>query len=138
MELKLKGKKIMHIRWEYFSEDEMRCQGTGELHMDEEFMKKLVALRKEFNQPMYITSGYRDSAYNQVVGGGRNSAHLLGKAVDVACHGAKAYKLIKLAMKHGFTGIGIRQHGQHDKRFVHLDTVKSNNTQPRPWVWSYK
>ena len=128
----------MHNRWEYFSENEMRCKGTGELHMDEEFMKKLIVLRKEFNQPMTITSGYRDGAYNEVIGGGKNSAHLEGKAVDVACHGTKAYKLIQLAIKHGFTGIGIKQHGHHGKRFVHLDTVKHKDVQPRPWVWSYK
>ena len=34
----------------YFSEDELRCKGTGEIHMDEDFMTKLVALRKELNQ----------------------------------------------------------------------------------------
>ena len=33
-------------RWVYFSEDELRCKGTGEIHMDEDFMRKLVALRK--------------------------------------------------------------------------------------------
>ena len=128
----------MHNRWEYFSENEMRCKGTGELHMDEEFMKKLIVLRKEFNQPMIITSGYRDGSYNEVIGGGRNSAHLEGKAVDVACHGTKAYKLIQLAIKHGFTGIGIKQHSHPGKRFVHLDIAKHSNVQPRPWIWSYK
>jgi len=106
--------------------------------MNEEFMKKLIALRKEFNQPMYITSGYRDGAYNEVVGGGKTSAHLTGKAVDVACYGNKAYKLIQLAIKHGFTGIGIKQHSHVEKRFVHLDTVEHQDIQPRPWVWSYK
>ena len=25
----------MNKRWKYFSEDELRCQGTGEIHMDE-------------------------------------------------------------------------------------------------------
>tara|TARA_R100001377_G_C3174971_1_gene104474 strand:- start:39 stop:425 length:387 start_codon:yes stop_codon:yes gene_type:complete len=128
----------MHNRWEYFSEDELRCKGTGEIHMNEEFMKKLIALRKEFNQPMYITSGYRDGAYNEVIGGGKTSAHLTGKAVDVACYGNKAYKLIQLAIKHGFTGIGIKQHSHVEKRFVHLDMVEHQDIQPRPWVWSYK
>jgi len=127
----------MHNRWEYFSEDELRCKGTGEIHMNEEFMKKLIALRKEFNQPMYITSGYRDGAYNEVIGGGKTSAHLTGKAVDVACYGNKAYKLIQLAIKHGFTGIGIKQHSHVEKRFVHLDMVEHQDIQPRPWVWSY-
>ena len=124
-------------RWTYFSEDELRCKGTGEIHMDEDFMTKLVALRKELNQPMIITSGYRDGSYNQVIGGAKNSPHLYGKAVDIACHGAKAFKIVKLAIEHGFTGIGVKQHGKHDKRFIHIDTMTSE-THPRPWIWSYK
>jgi hypothetical protein len=32
----------MHTRWKYFSEDELRCKGTGEVNMDELFMDKLV------------------------------------------------------------------------------------------------
>ena len=128
----------MHNRWEYFSEDELRCKGTGEIHMNEEFMKKLIALRKEFNQPMTITSGYRDGSYNEVIGGGKISAHLEGKAVDVACYGTKAYKLIQLAIKHGFNGIGIKQHSHPGKRFVHLDTVEHKDVQPILWIWSYK
>jgi len=51
--------------WEYFSIEELKCKGTDECLMDIEFMKKLEALRKEFNQPMIITSGYRHESYNQ-------------------------------------------------------------------------
>ena len=35
--------------WEYFSIEELKCKGTDECLMDIEFMKKLEALRKEFN-----------------------------------------------------------------------------------------
>ena len=49
----------MQKRWKYFSEDELRCQGTGEIHMDEKFMDKLIELREKLNQPMTISSGYR-------------------------------------------------------------------------------
>ena len=31
-------------------------------------------------------------------------------------------------------GIGISQKGKHKSRFIHLDTIDSDN---RPWVWSY-
>ena len=34
-----------HKRWKYFSEEELRCKGTGELKMMEEFMSKLIKLR---------------------------------------------------------------------------------------------
>ena len=106
----------MKKRWEFFSEDELRCKGTGEIDMDEEFMKKLVALRRELNQYMKITSGYRHLAYSDVIGGNRDSPHLQGKAVDVACHSKKAYNIIRLATEHGFMGIGIKQHGSKEGR----------------------
>ena len=53
----------MHTRWKYFSEDELRCQGTGEIHMDEKFMSKLDELRDKLKQPMTISSGYRSESH---------------------------------------------------------------------------
>ena len=47
----------MHTRWKYFSEDELRCKGTGEVNMDEKFMSKLDELRDKLKQPMSISSG---------------------------------------------------------------------------------
>ena len=125
------------MAWEFFSVQELKCKGTDEIDMDEQFMKKLVTLRKDLNQPMIVTSGYRHLAYNQVVGGVRNSPHIYGKAVDIACHGKKAYNLIRLGIKHGFTGFGVKQNGPREKRFIHLDTM-SNDDHPRPYIWSYK
>ena len=124
--------------WEYFTEDELRCKGTDECHMDSQFMITLEALRHEFNEPMIISSGYRDLSYNQVIGGAKNSPHLYGKAVDVVISGKKAYRLIKLAIQYGFTGIGVSQRGQHEKRFIHIDMMENSDTHPRPWIWSYK
>ena len=124
--------------WEYFTKDELKCKGTDECNMDEDFMSKLIALRKEFNEPMVISSGYRHESYNQVIGGARNSPHLYGKAVDVLVSGRTAYRLMKMAMQHGFTGIGISQRGPHEGRFLHIDTMDSSDIHPRPWVWSYK
>jgi zinc D-Ala-D-Ala carboxypeptidase len=57
--------KLDHKRWKYFSEEELRCKGTGELKMMEEFMSKLIELRKKLGQPMVISSGYRTPEYNQ-------------------------------------------------------------------------
>ena len=66
----------MNKRWKYFSEDELRCQGTGEIHMDEIFMEKLDELRDKLKQPMTISSGYRSEAHNMAIGGSKRSAHL--------------------------------------------------------------
>jgi len=126
-------------RWKYFSEDELRCKGTGEVKMMEEFMDKLILLREKLNQPMVISSGYRTPEHNERIGGSKKSAHILGKAVDIVCSGEKAHAILTLALELGFTGIGVKQHGDHKSRFIHLDTVKSGvEGIPRPWVWSYK
>ena len=91
--------------WEYLSVDELKCKGTDECEMDEGFMKKLEVLRHEFNEPMIVSSGYRHESYNQVIGGAKNSPHLYGKAVDIVISGKSAYRLMKLAIEHGFIGI---------------------------------
>jgi len=44
---------------------------------------QLEKLRKHWNAPMHITSGYRCVTHNRRVGGAPNSQHLQGKAADV-------------------------------------------------------
>ena len=123
--------------WKFFSENELKCKGTGELDMDEEFMEKLVAIREKLSAPMTITSAYRDPEHNDRVGGSKSSAHIEGKAVDIACYGEKAFKIVELALAEGFTGIGVKQKGAHGARFIHLDTMEVGPLVPRPWIWSY-
>ena len=129
----------MHTRWKYFSEDELRCQGTGQINMNETFMERLIELREKLNKPMVISSGYRSEAHNIAIGGSKNSAHLKGCAVDVVCSGHLAYEIVKLAMELEFSGIGVKQNGVHAKRFIHIDTMPRHSIiSPRPWIWSYK
>lgn len=42
----------------------------------------LEKIRKHFNKPIIITSGYRNSELNKKVGGVKNSQHSIGEAVD--------------------------------------------------------
>ena len=128
----------MSNNWEFFTEKEMRCEGTGGCEMNEEFMSKLIELRKKFNEPMIITSGYRHTAYNMVVGGAPNSPHMKGRAVDVSIMGKEAVRLIRLALDTGMTGIGVAQRGPAMKRFIHFDDLENSHEHPRPWIWSYK
>jgi uncharacterized protein YcbK (DUF882 family) len=55
--------------------------------------------------------------------------HSQGRAVDVLVTGSDAYTLVKLALAHGFGGIGVQQTG--DGRFIHLDNREV------PSIWSY-
>ena len=124
--------------WEFFSERELACKGTDECEMNEEFMEKLVKLRKKFNRPMVISSGYRSLAHNSAINGARHSPHLFGRAVDVVCYGKDAYTLIGMAMQYGMTGIGVQQRGDYESRFIHLDDMPKSKSHHRPWIWSYK
>jgi len=124
--------------WQYFTENELRCRGTGDCFMDKNFMKKLVQLREDYDKPMIVSSGYRDISYNTAIGGSPNSAHTHGRAVDILVGGAEAYRLLRLAVIHGIRGIGVSQRGNFNRRFLHLDMMDDSDKHPRPWIWSYK
>ena len=126
------------MNWIYFTEEELACKGTDECDMHPEFMDKLIAVREDYNEPMIITSGYRHLAYNDTIGGAKNSPHLYGRAVDIKVAGGDALRLIKMALRHGMTGVVVKQRGDHDRRFIHLDDMPQSDTHPRPWIWSYK
>lgn len=124
------------VQWDFFTHDELRCKcGCGEAAMDDGFMHKLVSLRFVCNFPFPITSAYRCAKHNaQVSKTGHTGPHTYGRAVDIAISGAQAFKVVELAQSHGFTGIGIKQHGLG--RYIHLDDLPTELA-PRPTIWSY-
>jgi uncharacterized protein YcbK (DUF882 family) len=124
--------------WNNFSHSEVQCKETGDCRMLPSFMDRLQALRIEFNKPMVITSGYRSRNHSAELKKDRPGTHAMGCAVDAECFGTDALKLIELAIKHGFTGIGVKQHSDPNKRFIHLDDAANATHRPRPWLWSYK
>jgi uncharacterized protein YcbK (DUF882 family) len=103
--------------------------------MDPWFMVKLELLRRRLGFPLPVTSGFRCVVHNAEVGGGELSAHLEGRAADIAIEGARAVELVRAALGMGFTGIGLRQHG--GRRFVHLDDCGDSPDRPRPRIWTY-
>ena len=122
--------KIQHFSaWEFDSPD---AEGSGAEHMAENLVKRLDTLRGLMRRPLTISSGYRTPEYNGKIGGATNSKHLEGIAVDIPIAGEDAFKLVGLAYSLGFTGIGVNQTGEWDKRFIHLDTRKTE-----PSIWSY-
>jgi uncharacterized protein YcbK (DUF882 family) len=119
-----------------FSKSEFDCKHTGKNEMKHSFMDRLQALRDAYGKPMVVSSGFRDYTHPvEVKKPKKNGAHPTGLAVDIKIARAEAYELIGLAIKMGFTGIGINQRG--GSRFIHLDTIESSPLQPRPTVWSY-
>ena len=129
--------KLIWSRWPNFSRGEFVCRcGCGRADMDEGFMDALQHLRVRYGKPMIISSGFRCPAHNARVSPatGLTGPHTTGRAVDVRVTGLEAYDMLVLAAPWGFDGIGIKQHGPMEGRFLHFDTIKKG---PRPRVWSY-
>ena len=118
-----------------FKAEEFRCKHTGKDGMHPTFMARLQSLRTAFGKPMRVTSGLRDKTHPVEASKQGTGAHTTGRAVDIAVQGADARLLVALAIDHGFTGIGIKQHGP--SRFIHLDDIPGTSGQPRPTIWSY-
>lgn len=128
------------IDWEhykpFFRPWEFESPDTHEALMDEGFMNKLMLLRTTCGFKFHISSGYRTPEHNRKVGGGAYSAHREGKAADIICK--DPYELVRQAMHFGFSGIGVKQHGEWDERFIHLDTAEAlKGKRHRPALWSY-
>lgn len=106
---------------EYFSDSEFDCKcnrpDCDAKPMDAFALIKLDGLRRELGEPIHLSSARRCKHHNKAVGGSESSQHLEGRAFDIISpDGDYMLRVVKLALKHGFTGIGIKA------RMVHLDT----------------
>lgn len=125
-------------RWPNFDASEFACTHCGEQRMRESTLDRLQALRTDLARPLIITSGYRCAQHpveaKKASGPG---AHTFGCAVDIRAIGVEAHKIVRVALEHGFTGIGISQRAGKP-RFVHLDDAKPDEFGlVRPAMWSY-
>ena len=111
----------------YFSTSEFDCKHTGENCMKPEFLLKLDALRESCGFPFVITSGYRSpdhpiEAVKEIPG-----THAQGIAADIKItNSAHRYTIIREALAHGFTGLGVAGD------FIHVDTRGTV-----PVIWTY-
>ena len=124
------------INWEKypnFKPAEFICSHCGGDGVQAGLLDKLQAMRTEYGKPMRITSGYRCPQHPVEAKKTAPGAHALGLAADIAAEGAEAHRILSLAFKHGFTGVGVQQKGTG--RFIHVD-VRSGQL-PTPSVWSY-
>lgn len=120
-------------RYPNFKAAEFKCSHCGADGVKEELLAKLQAMRTEYDKPMKITSGYRCAQHPIEAKKDTPGAHALGLAADIGVEGSEAHRILTLACKHGFTGIGVQQKGTG--RFIHVD-IRSGEL-PTPAVWSY-
>lgn len=112
--------------------------GCGENGMQDSFLFKLEDLCEELSFTPKINSGFRCKKHNgEVSTTGDSGPHPTGRAVDISISGGQALNLVNRAVLCGFTGIGLKQHGPHAGRYVHLDDLVATPKGPRPWIWTY-
>lgn len=83
----------------------------------------LQPVRDLIKKPMIITSGYRNSQVNKLVGGANNSGHLTGRCADIHVNGMTAKELYNFIKK---SGVKYRQCILENNSWVHLDYKKDD------------
>lgn len=107
------------------SDARMACRCCGALGIKQEALDKLQKVRDEYGKPMVLTSGYRCEKHPSEARKKAPGQHYKGTAFDIrVSNGAEAHALMKLAFKHGATGVAL------GNGFVHMDW---RNTTPVSW-----
>ena len=83
----------------------------------------LQPIREKLGKPMIITSGYRNSQVNKLVGGANNSGHLTGRCADIHVNGMTAKELYNFIKK---SGVKYRQCILESNSWVHIDYKKDD------------
>lgn len=123
---------------DHFTREELACGHCGQMNFSDDDLNQLELLRVLFDYPMPISSGYRCPEHNaQVSTTGAKGPHTLF-AVDITVSGARAWRLVRVAMEAGWTGIGLHQRGPMGMRYIHLDRLPIGGAgHPRPAFWTY-
>lgn len=129
-------------QYEFFSMEELSCKCCGQMHMNSEFMNKLVRIRRRCGFKISWSSMYRCEKHDAEESKDGSGAHVTGHAGDALVNRGQAFIFIKICLEEGITGIGVLQKG--DVRFVHVDDLTAKDVSPRngkpfirPTIWSY-
>ncbi len=90
----------------------------------------LQPIRDKIQKPMIITSGFRNSQVNKLVGGVANSQHTKGQAVDFCISGMTIQQIIDFIVK---SGIEYDQLINEYDSWVHISFVKGKNRKQPPF-----
>lgn len=109
-------------KYKYFSDSEI-------VGLDTKLVEMLDKARDIAGVPFKINSGFRTPEQNKKVGGVKDSSHMSGKAVDIACTSdSNRWKIINSLIDVGFNRVGI------SKNFIHCDLDKSKSSNV---IWLY-
>ena len=131
---------ISHDGVVYFSDEELRCKGSGVVKLAPGFAEKLLELRLAFNEIMSVNSCCRSKIHNQNVDGSRGSLHVYDYpahptggtcAIDIGTTDSRyRARLVKAALNLEWS-VGI------NKSFVHLDRRLDYGVSDEPLIFLY-
>ena len=102
----------------HFNRYEFSCRdGCGFDTVDINLLRMLEKIRREFDEPVVITSACRCPDHNKAVGGGDRSQHLLGRAADITVRNVAPSEVAKFARSINPDG-GVGEY----MAFVHIDS----------------
>ena len=84
----------------------------------------LQPIRDKLKKPMLITSGYRNSEINKLVGGASNSQHTKGQAVDFVVNGMTVNQVIEFIIR---SGVEYDQLINEYNKWVHISFCQGKN-----------
>lgn len=103
---------------EHFRAREFACTGESMILIAVELVEELEAIRAYFgDNPVHITSGWRNHFHNAEVGGEYDSQHLLGFAADFWVEGVTPIQVYNYICKRHPTSYGVGLYNS----FVHMD-----------------
>ncbi len=109
-------------KYKYFTDNEV-------VGLKPELISMIDKARGIAGVPFKINSGFRTPEQNKKAGGVKDSSHMSGKAVDIACTSdSNRHKIVTALLTVGFNRVGIA------KTFIHADcdSTKSSNV-----IWLY-
>ena len=115
-----------------FSASEFKCPCCGKSKMNKGTIARLQLLRADYAISFSPVDGggYRCEEYED-----KKGTHYMGRAIDPGISRGDMYEFLALAIKHGFTGIGLKQ--KKGKWQIHIDDYEGDARRPRPWLWTY-
>lgn len=122
-----------NIKWFKAREFDSPDQPGSGYSMNYALIRKLDYIRGKIGKPLVITSGYRTTSYNKKLRkkgykAVKDSAHLKGLAVDIACVDSHLrFRIIDSAIGQGITRFGI------SKSYLHMD-IDTTKNQNRMWL----
>lgn len=86
----------------------------------------LQPIRDKLGKPMIITSGYRNTEVNKLVGGATNSQHLKGQAADFIVSGVPTAETVNFIKNSGISYTQCIEEYSRNSNWVHISYDKNN------------